>query len=406
MNYAEGAPLATLSLAIPDVRDSASERKPARIPALDGIRGVAVALVLLYHFFIFRRIYPTHDPLWLSPIARLFDLGSSMGWVGVQLFFVLSGFLITGILDDARGRTGYFRVFYSRRALRILPLYYAVLIVYLVVFPRLALPAWANTQYVTVHQGWYWLFATNSLFASAAGWPRLTAHFWTLAIEEQFYLVWPMLVWWLSRRNTMRLCQFILCGGFALRFILLKDGVTPQTLYLLTPTELDGLVVGAFLALALRENDYTTWVLKYGRLVTGAAAVVIGAVFLMDHGLSFRDPVVSLLGFTGLAVLFGAITWAAARDLSVAHSRFGFSNPMLTFLGRYSYAIYLLHLPIILFWRPAQRAEAWLVTDGMAPFAAHLCYILGVSLTIVAAALVSWRMLERPMLRLRPRAVR
>ena len=405
MKCAQGATLARVPLAIRDVRDPARESKPAHIPALDGIRGAAVALVLLYHFFIFRRIYATHDPFWLSPVARLFDLGSSMGWVGVQLFFVLSGFLITGILEDARGRTGYFRVFYGRRALRILPLYYAVLIVHLVVFPRISLPAWANIQYVSIHQGWYWLFATNSLFASAAGWPRLTAHFWTLAIEEQFYLVWPLLVWWLGRRSTMRLCQIILCGGFALRCILLKDGVTPQTLYLLTPTELDGLVVGAFLALALREKDYTTWVLKYGRLVTGAAAVVIGAVFLMDHGLSFRDPIVSLLGFTGLAVLFGAITLAAAKDSSVTHSRFGFSNPVLTFLGRYSYAIYLLHMPIIQLWRPAQRAESWLVTDGMAPFAAHLCYILGVSLTIVAAALLSWHVLERPLLRLRPREV-
>ena len=119
----------------------------------------------------------------------------------------------------------------------------------------------------------------------------------------------------------------------------------------------------------------------------------------------FRSPIVSLLGFTGLAVLFGAITLAAAKDSSVTHSRFGFSNPVLTFLGRYSYAIYLLHMPIIQLWRPAQRAESWLVTDGMAPFAAHLCYILGVSLTIVAAALLSWHVLERPLLRLRPREV-
>jgi len=155
----------------------AAESRTPHVPGLDGIRGIAVTLVLLYHFFIYRRTYAAADPSWLRPFAVLFNNGSSVGWTGVELFFVLSGFLITGILDDARGRTGYFKVFYGRRALRILPLYYAVLAVHLVVFSHVSLPGWANVRYISDHQAWYWLFGTNFLFASHAGWHRLTSHF-------------------------------------------------------------------------------------------------------------------------------------------------------------------------------------------------------------------------------------
>ena len=134
-----------------DEREHASPRTP-HIVGLDGIRGIAVLLVLLFHFFIYRRVYPVEDPSWLKPAARLFNIGSSMGWIGVELFFVLSGFLITGILDDARGGSRYFSRFYSRRALRILPLYYAVLAMHLLVFSQMALPVWANIQYISDHQ--------------------------------------------------------------------------------------------------------------------------------------------------------------------------------------------------------------------------------------------------------------
>ncbi|MDB4912933.1 MAG: oatA 2 [Gemmatimonadetes bacterium] len=395
-------PLAPSAPAIP------SKGRSRHVRELDGIRGIAVILVLLYHFFIYHRSYAAQDPSWLQPMARLFDIASAMGWVGVEMFFVLSGFLITGILDDARGHAGYFRSFYGRRALRILPLYYAVLLIHLVVFSHETLPVWANIRYVELHQGWYWLFLTNFLFASPAGWHRLTSHFWTLAIEEQFYLVWPMLVFWLDRRHMMRLCQFTLCAAFALRLFLLWDGVAAQELYLLTPTELDGLVAGAFLALAVRQKGEAPFVLRQGRWFAAIAALVLAAVILLRRGLAFTDPVVSLVGFSSFAIVFGALIFLAARGSSAQGATATplsrtLGTPLLTFFGRYSYAIYLLHMPIIQLWRAPQRAETWLVGDGMAPFVAHLCYVLVVSASVAGAALLSWYLFEQPMLALRPR---
>lgn len=146
------------------------------ISALDSIRGVAVLLVILFH------CYPTY-------ITKL-------GWLGVDLFFVLSGFLITGLLLDAKGKNNYYRNFIVRRTLRIFPLYYFALLLCLVIVPivfKSLLPP--DYGYYTANQLWFWTYTQNWLF-SKTGFPEnLTlVHFWSLAVEEQFYLFWPLFV--------------------------------------------------------------------------------------------------------------------------------------------------------------------------------------------------------------------
>ena len=165
------------------------------MPELDSIRGIAVLLVLFYHGFAQR--YDLHR---LSRFPRIVFLASMPGWVGVDLFFVLSGFLITGILLDTRDRVDYYRHFYIRRALRILPIYYAVLAL---------VTALSGSYFVGGHTAWpslvFNLFYCSNL-SILFGIPFQYPVLWSLAVEEHFYLLWPVII----RRFTRRAIVFSL----------------------------------------------------------------------------------------------------------------------------------------------------------------------------------------------------
>jgi peptidoglycan/LPS O-acetylase OafA/YrhL len=207
------------------------------IPALDGLRGLAILLVILYHHTLMRQ-ETLFDRVYVN-LARL-------GWSGVDLFFVLSGFLITGILYDSKGSPHYFRNFYVRRTLRIFPLYYAVVFFSLIVLPR-AWPAWGLTQLDRSamedrSQAWYWLYLQNFLFArdENLGHPALAVS-WSLAIEEQFYLVWPVVVSLLSRRHLIWTCGALILTALSLRIWMVSAGVHPTTIYVLPFNRMDAL---------------------------------------------------------------------------------------------------------------------------------------------------------------------
>ena len=165
-------------------------RSRSHLPGLDGIRGLAILMVMFSHFIV---VGKNLDPL--SPFGRFLH----SGYLGVDLFFVLSGFLITGILIDSKITPNYFRVFYMRRALRIFPLYYLLLAV-----------SWLTVVFITPQDkplltgvdsmAWFWLYASNIGMAVKGDWLNSPTwvglgHFWSLAVEEQFYLVWPLLVY-------------------------------------------------------------------------------------------------------------------------------------------------------------------------------------------------------------------
>src|SRR5687767_5633954 len=217
------------------------------VPALDGVRGFAILLVLVLHFSAYGHELPRSGLL----IDQLYYRVAAAGWIGVDLFFVLSGFLITGILYDAKGSPHYFRNFYIRRTLRIFPLYYGALILFLVIFPLL----WPNHGGLRSMQNdgwWYWTYLSN-LKIARDGWPQFGAigHFWSLAVEEQFYLIWPLLVLALNRRQLQITCVLCLIAALAVRVVLNAQGNNPAA-FVLTPARLDALAVGAYLALAAR----------------------------------------------------------------------------------------------------------------------------------------------------------
>ena len=172
------------------------------LSGLDGLRGLAIALVLVHSLTMF--VHP------VSAGGQLYHAALAFGWSGVQLFFVLSGFLITGILLDTRPTPHYFRNFYIRRALRIFPLYYVTLAVAFIVLPALdRMPQVYAGDYP--HQAFLWLYLSNWRHDIGGGF----SHYWSLALEEQFYLVWPLVVFFCSRPTLLKICIGLSVAGRA-----------------------------------------------------------------------------------------------------------------------------------------------------------------------------------------------
>jgi peptidoglycan/LPS O-acetylase OafA/YrhL len=367
----------------------------SHIPALDAVRGVAILLVMVFHFSSYGHGLVA-SPLWID---RLYYAISRAGWIGVDLFFVLSGFLITGILYDAKDGERYFRNFYARRVLRIFPLYYGALALFVVVLPRL----FSGTPGVLSLSGdavWYWTYLSNVRIASG-GWPEFAAigHFWSLAIEEQFYLLWPVLVLALSRRHLMVACAVFLVGALATR-VGLNLAQNRVAAFVLTPARIDALAVGAYLALAARGPGGLASLSR----VASRAAVLTGAsllaTFVVRRGFAAPDPVVSTLGHTLLAGFFGAVLVLAltgGRESAIARV---FDSATLRFFGRYSYGLYVVHHPI-LFLRSGVVPLAIVPSVFGSQLLRQAVFLVVATGVSVGIALVSWHLYEKQFLKLK-----
>jgi peptidoglycan/LPS O-acetylase OafA/YrhL len=281
-------------------------------PALDGLRAVAIIAVIAYH---------ASQHLKWSP----FSTAVSYGWCGVDLFFVISGFLITGILLRSKNEKGYFFNFYMRRVLRIWPLYFAFLFVMLIALPVVAPRAMAESVH-SARPAWAFpLFLQNLLVHRKIVGPLGIT--WSLAIEEQFYLLWPLVVWKFSRVTLKQLLYAVLAIEPVLR-ILLSRFAPSISQYSHTLTRLDGLAVGCLLALLAQSFDISTWrrrALQFGIPALGVAAL---------SGVFQYRPIL----FSAVAVAMGAVV---AYSLTLpALSRKGFFQ----YTGRISYGMYLMHL--------------------------------------------------------------
>jgi peptidoglycan/LPS O-acetylase OafA/YrhL len=364
----------------------------SRIPALDGLRGIAVLLVLMIHF---EQTIPRPDHVVNGAIAAVFRTG----WIGVDLFFVLSGFLITGILLEAKGQPNYFRNFYMRRVLRIFPLYYVSLAIMVVLLPAL-FPAHPFMQEMKSEAVWYWTYLANFRLG-ATGWLEggYIGHFWSLAVEEQFYMVWPLLVLLLSRRGMFVACAGIILAAIAVRVVLYSQQYVIAA-YVLTPARFDALAIGGLIALLARRpgglrRHATLWAI----LAISSTAAVVG-FFLAYGGLSPHAPLVTTVGYTIIACMFGSLmVLAMLAPAGSVYARVTHSGT-LSFFGRYSYALYVVHPVVIYFWPSALSgerlrgpADLWLVG-----------YLLSSALMLTvctALALLSWHLLEKRFLRFR-----
>jgi peptidoglycan/LPS O-acetylase OafA/YrhL len=299
------------------------------MPELDTLRGIAVSLVLCFHSFGF--LYGVRG---LSGIPKLLVAMTLPGWVGVNLFFVLSGFLITGILLDTKTREDYYRRFYFRRALRILPLYYAVLVLLLVL---------ARTGLVERRVSLSFLALSSVYLAnvtSLMGVPMQYGVLWSLAVEEHFYLLWPGLVRSLSRRNVIVGAGAVAALCLLLRVLYRVFGYTTGGYTWLAA---DGLAMGAILA-AMARSPYRSRErvrqLSAGAFAASLAIFAAGApfgIFFAGHflGLTFRETALDLLctSAVGLTLLIGTSKWKTLVN-----------RPVLQFLGKISYGVYLTHM--------------------------------------------------------------
>jgi peptidoglycan/LPS O-acetylase OafA/YrhL len=352
-----------------------------RIPELDGLRGVAILLVLMFHL---------GGAVTLPRSAQYVVLS---GWLGVDLFFVLSGYLITGILVDSAGRPGYYRNFISRRTLRIFPLYYAVLAIAYVTSYGPSLAHWSS--FLQSRDWWYAVYIGNIQVFLRNQWPSgdLTP-LWSLQVEEQFYLTFPLLVALVTRRMLARVLAGAVIAALLIRITMVwaMPGNIAGT-YVLMPCRMDTLALGGLVAVA--QRDSASWLRSRWIAPITACTGAIVVWICWRYGSLPWSTAMRTAGFSSAAVFFtGVLILLIHRRNRVLLAIFRLRP--LTWIGVISYGVYLLHIPAaeqvrrfaprVLHVAPGGFAEAFLSLAA-----------------VIAAASVSWRFFESPILRMRNR---
>jgi peptidoglycan/LPS O-acetylase OafA/YrhL len=360
-----------------------------RIPALDGLRGIAILLVLLRHAVF--GVSSVQGIEAHSTITSALLAAGQLTWSGVDLFFVLSGFLIGGILLDARQSPRYFPTFYIRRAYRILPLYF--LVITLSLLPRLfrtfahstpLIPWWS---YLTFTQN-FWMAALGDFGPSGIG---IT---WSLAIEEQFYVTIPLLIRKIRTRVLLVTLLAVIVGAPLLRLLLHAWVLHPgMASYVLMLTRADALCIGVVLALLVRNETCWNWLQMNRRLLWSATSFLfLGVAFMTWQSYDALSVPMTTWGFTWLAVFYACILLLAISPSGVFPRMLGCA--WLMRLGSLAYCSYLIHVGIMQAIRhplkthfPQFPVASWL-TGGL----------LGIVLTVIVAS-ISFRYFEKPLLR-------
>jgi peptidoglycan/LPS O-acetylase OafA/YrhL len=360
------------------------------LPGLDGIRGLAILMVMFSHFIV------VGGNLKKGGILSTF---LHSGYLGVDLFFVLSGFLITGILLDSKASKRYFSVFYIRRALRIFPVYYGLLAI-----------AWLTVVFITPQDkaeltgvnsmAWSWLYASNIGMAVKGGWldsPTWIGlgHFWSLAVEEQFYLVWPLVVYLLPERVLKWLCLALVVMS-PLTFWLLSWWLGNLGTYVSTLSRVGVLAAGAGLAILWRHPAMWAWVQpKLVWVFAGFGALLLLERTILLKQLAFMEPSLALI--VGAACVGMGASGAGGRWVSAF-----FQSRVLIWLGKYSYGIYVYHHALKPVWMRFFW-DGWLLPQLGSGWPATFAYTGLATAASLLLAWISWKCFESPILSLKSR---
>lgn len=369
-----------------NARERTIVEKTEQIPALDGIRGYGFLAVFFAHYL--ELIVLEHRAsIW----ARGFRYGEELAWLAVPMFFVLSGYLIGGILFRTRNRQGFFKVFYGRRAVRVLPVYYLAII-------AVAVSDLAHGVHLDYKFWSHFIYIQNFMpgYANVSAAPNnQVIHLWSLAVEEQFYLTWPLIVWFAKDRKTLLKIVVAICAlCWMVRLISPWIHLSPERSYFATPTRIDTILFGVALALVADHHIYR----RFQPLAKYAAAVgiVLWLVSCRTHWnqdfIYYRLTVeYALANFTLFALI------AAALEEGSAFARF-LSVRWVCWLGKMSYGLYVFHL----LYRPwfINSLRPMLLKRVSDPGASIVTVTSALALT-VALGMLSQRFIEKPALSLK-----
>lgn len=383
------------------------------IPTLDGMRGLAVLLVLMFHF---AWTFPGEDVEAAQGLVEKIAVQAHAflwsGWTGVDLFFVLSGYLITrGLVAPSSKPLGTrMKMFWMRRVLRIFPLYYAFIVV-------------GTIAGLAVGAGWipgpsYWLYMQNYTLAFDDEVMRWTAHFWSLAIEEQFYFVWPIVALLVSRRKLIPTILVLVPLVVAARgFLVLKGPQIPaiahwlpdanaaaKFVYRATFTRADGLLLGAFVAVTQREVAHPVARI-WRRLrfpIFLATSFALAGLYVVAHGLNDYDRRMIAAGYVTLALFFASAISMCADGVIGERARAFLSWRPLVACGKVSYGMYIFHWPLVV-WLvpPLEKMQAGMSTAAQMALVSGV--IVGSTALIYVLATISFRFFETPFLKLKGR---
>ncbi len=380
----------------------------SRLPTLDGVRGIAILMVMEFHLWGL-----VFDVSWRPAtlaIDQWLDRIIGVGWSGVDLFFVLSGFLITGILYDTKKSSSFLRTFYARRFLRLAPVFYLFLLFVLFIAPFIE-PIDNVAEVEKLRDIQWWMFSYtinigNGIRQFNAFLPLVYAPFWSLAVEEQFYLVWPFAVLALPRRPLMGLCCVMIVVALAIRLALtggFYDNIfANNAAAVLMPARMDSLALGALVALAARGTELPSMArVAPGIMVTAGAFLVV--LFFKNAGLRPTMADVDGVGYTAFAFLYAALL------VMVLHAHEGsrlyrvLTLAPLRAFGKYSYAMYVFHLLTALVLMRAFIEYELTPTLHGSQIPLNIIFSATATATTFALAWLSWQLIEQPLLRLKKR---
>jgi peptidoglycan/LPS O-acetylase OafA/YrhL len=367
-----------------------------RLSTLDGLRGAASLAVVIYHFARVAGLPELEGSgKWLGRLL-------ATGWIGVDVFFVLSGFLITSILLEKPGAPNYYKAFFARRLLRVVPLYWVFLALYLSLGPWFLSFAPATEPlkqsiersrdqlpWLWSYTGNLWMVATKQLLEGAL------QPVWSLCVEIHFYLAWPFLIRAVPRRTLAKILVVALIALPLLRVGLLAAHLPARSIYFLTFTRLDPIIVGTLVAIARKEPRARNWLAGNAHQGSLLGLSLLGLLWLLGRGIDELSTLTVVGGYSIIAVASGALLVAALDGPSSALLSRVLASPPLRMAGELSYAVYLFNLPVFtaiaLLLPPPQRAPLL-----------HPLALLGLTLPVLfGMAKVSALVIERPSMGLR-----
>jgi peptidoglycan/LPS O-acetylase OafA/YrhL len=357
-----------------------------RIAALDGVRGFAILLIIGFHYYVIDGQFTK------GSIAGYASSLMRLSWTGIDFFFVLSGFLIGGILLEARDSPSYYRTFYIRRACRILPLYLVIVTLHVLTKPYLPQVGQPVPSYV-------YTTLTQNIWVAVGG--KLTSFWllvtWTIATEEQFYLIAPAMIRKLSRSRLPLVVALSVVFALVLRIVLFaSSSFDPRSTLVLMPARADAFMLGIGSAWLVRDERGARWLVVHRRsLYVFALTLGVALLVFTKENWSLDTLPMSTIGFTITSFFYSVIVLLAVSDREGPLARFFSLRPLIA-CGTIAYGLYLFHEPV--------KDLLYLSIDGAKqPHLASLrdagLYLIAFGITVVLARL-SWTCFERPFVRL------